>query len=208
MADMLLTDDPVIAADLSYLLQHDPVFSVYFPNGYAMERQRSLPDMAGLARVIIGQQVSTAAARSLWTKFTDKFDPYDTALILKASDDDLRGCGLSRQKIGYLRGLAQAIQDGSLQPATWADKDDETVTAEITALKGFGLWSAQMVLMFHLARPDIWPYGDLGIQVGLQTYLNLPERPDHKTTQAAYKHFKGRATSAALLLWSIKDGGI
>lgn len=205
---LLLTDDPVIAANINDFLADDSVFSVYFPKGFSMERERGLGGLAGLTRVIIGQQVSTAAARSLWTKFTDRFDPHDPVPVIGASDEALRACGLSRQKIGYLRGLAQSIHEGSLQPDSWSGKDDETVIAEITALKGFGLWSAQMVLMFHLARPDIWPYGDLGIQSGLQIYLDLPERPDHKATQAAYELFAGRATAASLLLWSIKDGGV
>lgn len=204
----LLTDDPVIARDIDGLLKDDPVFSACFPNDFIMERARGHDGMAGLIRIVIGQQVSTAAAKSLWAKFTDKLDPSDAAAILSCHDDELRACGLSRQKVGYVRGLAQAILEESLQPATWIDKDSDAVIKEITSLKGFGLWSAQMFLMFNLARPDIWPHGDLGIQNGVRLYLNLPNRPTEKETIAHGTLFKGRETAAALLLWSMKDGGI
>lgn len=204
----MLTDDPVIAAHIQELLRDDPVFSRAFPKCYRMERAKGEDGIAGLLRIVIGQQVSTAAARSLWGKFNDRFDPYDTAAILAAADEDLRACGLSRQKIGYIRGLASAIQNQDIVPESWYAKDSEAVIAEITALKGFGLWSAQMFLMFNLARPDIWPHGDLGIQSGVQLYLDLPTRPTEKETKTHGALFKGRETAAALLLWSLKDGGV
>ena len=205
---MLLTDDRVIRDHIAWYLQNDPVFKTFFPDGYAIERTRGEDGMAGLIRIVIGQQVSTAAARSLWQKFTARFDPHDPATILAAVDDDLRACGLSRQKVTYIRGLAQAIADKKLQPEMWDKKSSDSVIAEITALKGFGLWSAQMFLMFNLARHDVWPHGDLGIQAGLGHYLGLDVRPNEKETLAHAYLFKGRETVAALLLWSIKDGGV
>lgn len=207
-AQALLTDDPAIAADLEHLLKNDEIFAAYFPQGYAVKRLRGDAGMAGLIRIIIGQQVSTAAARSLWTKFTDRYDPDDPLSLIEAGDENLLACGLSRQKIAYIRGLARAMAEQTLRPDSWRDKDDAAVIAEITALKGFGLWSAQMALMFSLARRDIWPYGDLGIQNGLKIYLKRDIRPDLDEAKKAHKHFKSRGTAASLLLWSIKDGGI
>lgn len=201
----LLTDDPVIMKDLEWLCSHDIIFSSVFANSDIIEREKGLGGMPGLIRIVIGQQISTSAARSLWQKFTDKFDPNDTRSIIEANDNDLRSCGLSKQKIAYVKGLAESIENRELQPETWTEKDSETITKEITSLKGFGLWSAHMVLMFHLARPDIWPYGDLGIQNGLQIYLNLKERPKENDTKDKVALFKGRETAAALLLWKLTE---
>lgn len=204
----MLTDDPQIKSDIEWLLANDKVFKSSFPADYRIERSKGEEGMAGLIRIIVGQQVSTAAARSLWQKFTNAFDPLDTIAILNASDDDLRACGLSRQKVGYVRGLAEAIQNHDIVPSSWVEKESDVVIKEITALKGFGLWSAQMFLMFNLVRPDIWPHGDLGVQNGVQLYLNLPDRPTEKETLAHGALFQGRETAAALLLWSLKDGGV
>ncbi|PCI00336.1 MAG: hypothetical protein COB76_03780 [Alphaproteobacteria bacterium] len=204
----MLTDDPRIAGDIEWLLTNDSVFLKYFKSGFKLTRSRGEDGMAGLIRIVVGQQISTAAARSLWAKFTDKFDPLNPSDILNGSDDDLRSCGLSRQKVGYVRGLAQAILDRTIEPESWTDKDSATVIEEITALKGFGIWSAQMFLMFNLARPDVWPCGDLGVQNGLQIYLGLANRPTEKETKAKAALFTGRETAAALLLWSLKEGGV
>lgn len=204
----MLTNDPRIASDIQWLLQNDKFFKNHFPQDYSIERPRGEEGMAGLIRIVIGQQVSTAAAKSLWAKFTAQFDPNNPQPILNADDDSLRACGLSRQKISYVRGLAAAILDNTLQPETWDNKSSTDVIKDITALKGFGLWSAQMFLMFNLARPDIWPHGDLGIQIGVGKYLKMNNRPTEKETLAAGYYFKNRETAASLLLWSIKDGGV
>jgi DNA-3-methyladenine glycosylase II len=203
-----LTDDPRIASDLEWLFANDTFFKSHFPADYAIQRARGHANMAGLIRIVIGQQVSTKAADSLWLKFTTQFNPADPEPIMNVDDDVLRACGLSRQKVGYVKGLAAAIHDKKLQPETWNNKSSVDVTTDITALKGFGLWSAQMFLMFNLARPDIWPAGDLGIQIGTGLYFNLSERPTEKQTLEYGHHFAGRETAAALLIWSIKDGGI
>ena len=203
-----LTADPVIASDLRWLLDNDSFFKNHFASDYNPVRSRGHDGMAGLIRIVIGQQVSTKAAASLWQKFTDQFNPADPHPLIAAEDDVLRGCGLSRQKVGYVRGLAQAIAEKTLQPESWHNKSSDDVIAEITALKGFGLWSAQMFLMFNLARPDIWPHGDLGIQTGLGIYLGRDERPSEKETMGHRHLFEGRETAAALLLWGIKDGGV
>ena len=161
--------------------------------------------MDGLAHIVIGQQVSTAAAESMRQKFIRAFGFNNPLGILNAPDEDLRACGLSRQKITYLRGVAQAVLDKTIDIDSWAHKTTPDIIKEITALKGFGLWSAQMYLMFNLCRADVWPYGDLGIQKGLGIYFGLDERPTEKETQAAGVRFKGRETAAAILIWELKE---
>ena len=203
-----LTDNPTIKADLEWLLKNDQKFIQYFGDDFTIQRDKGEEGMAGLIRIVVGQQVSTSAAQSIWQKVISQFDPYDPAVFLEATEDDLRACGLSRPKIKYIKGLAQAITDKDIDIPSWNNKDTSQVTGEITFLKGFGLWSAHMFLMFNLARPDVWPCGDLGIQIGLQTYLGADDRPNEKETAAQAHLFKGRETAAALLLWSIKEGGV
>jgi DNA-3-methyladenine glycosylase II len=203
--DTIATHNPVIGDHIRSYIDKDSQFSRYFESVDQVDREIGQDGMAGLIKIILGQQVSTAAADSMWNKFIHHFDPKHPGPILKANDDTLKTCGFSRQKIGYLRGLAHAVNEGDLNIESWKDKDSQTVINEITALKGFGLWSAQMFLIFNLARHDVWPHGDLGIQIGLQTYLGEDTRPTEKETKDKAYLFEGMETAAALLLWRIKD---
>lgn len=193
-----------ILDDVDYLKANDAVFSRHFPSDYQVKRARGAADMAALIRIIIGQQISNAVANTLWLKLTNAIDPNEPDAYLLAEDEQLRSFGLSRQKIKYARGVAQAVKDQTIDIATWIEKDDATVIAEITALKGFGPWSAQMFMMFHLCHRHIWPAGDLGLQLGLQKYLDAPEKPNETETLALKSQFEGRETAAAFLLWALK----
>lgn len=165
------------------------------------------PGFAGLARIIAGQQLSTRAAATIWDRVLTACGEPEPESYLALPEDALRAAGLSRQKIGYIRGLAEAVLSGALRPQDFAAMDDAGVEAAITALKGFGPWSAQMALMFGLARPDVWPAGDLGIQTGMQRYLGLAARPGFEETRGHGDRFAPRRTAASLLLWSLKDAG-
>jgi DNA-3-methyladenine glycosylase II len=203
---MMLTEKNLdIKSHLESLIQSDNKFSQYFDHYKDVDRETGNDGMDGLVDIVIGQQVSTKAADSMRAKFRVKFGYNNPQGILNSSDDELRDCGLSRQKIGYIRGLAKAVVDKTTDTASWDTKSTSVIIDEITSLKGFGLWSAQMYLMFNLCREDVWPYGDLGIQKGLQIYWGLDEKPSEKETQSAGKLFKGRETAAALLLWQVKD---
>lgn len=201
----------LILGDVESLLKSDPVFHNHFSKDYRIDRSRGSADMAALIRIVVGQQISNKVATALWVKLTDDINPNDPDAFLSASDDQLRNYGLSRQKISYVRGVAQAVKNGSIDITSWIDKDDVTVTKEITALKGFGPWSAQMFMMFNLCHRHIWPVGDLGLQLGLQKYFNLDDRPDEKGALSMRDHFKGHETAAAFLLWDLKgsnSGGV
>lgn len=203
---MMLTEhNPKIKSDLIDSIQNDSVFSKYVSDYMQADRHKGRDGMDGLIDIMVGQQVSTKAADSMREKFHAKFGYSNPDFILKASDDDFRSCGLSRQKITYVRGLAEAMVKGRLDFSRWENESTDVVTNEIMALKGFGLWSAQMYLMFNLCRADVWPYGDLGIQKGLQIYMGLDEKLSESTTKAAGESFKGRETAASLLLWQIKE---
>ena len=195
----------IIMDDVAYLLAQDDVFRGAFPNGTKIKQSWGEPTMAGLIRIVIGQQISNKVAQTLWTKLTSEIDPNNPDDVLKVDDDQLKSYGLSRQKISYIRGLANAVKDGAINIITWAEMDSTDVEKEILNLKGFGPWSAQVFLLFHLCDRHIWPAGDLGIQIGLQYYLKLSDRPTEKETEAYGKNFKGRESAAALLLWELKS---
>ncbi len=194
-----------IKSDIVYLLQNDAVFK---------KAGIIAPDISGsgdrdifisLMQTIVGQQLSTKAANTIWQRVADGVGDITPKGFAKIDDDMLRGFGLSRQKISYIRGLCDAVVAGNFVPDSLYDLSDEDAIASIISLKGFGLWSAQMVLMFTLGRSDIWPAGDLGIREGVRIYHGLAERPDIATTDKLGDGFQGRRTAAALLLWRLKD---
>ena len=156
---------------------------------------------ATLMRTIVGQQVSVAAAASMWRKF-EAFAGTDLPpqRVLSAEFDELRACGLSRQKQGYLRSLCELVLSGALTfdalPA-----DDEEAIALLTRIKGIGRWSAEIYLLFAEGRPDIWPAGDLAVQAGLHKLLGLAERPSEKRTRELAESWRPHRGAAAIFTW-------
>lgn len=170
--------------------------------GYPEERRQDAPDYRQFLRIIAGQQLSVKAAATIFARLEDALGPEQTPDRLVAlSDERLRAIGFSRQKIGYARGLSQAVLDGRFDIEELADLPDEQVIERITALKGFGRWSAEMFLLFSLGRPDVWPADDLGIQAGVQGIKNLPNRPDRKRTEAIGKRWSPYRGAAAIFAW-------
>lgn len=195
---------PRIYDGLDYLLENDPVFSGLGVRPEDFQREYIGPGFPGLARIVIGQQVSTQAADSLWKRFEAGMPAITPNAVLILKPDDMRAMGLSHQKARYIRELAQAINDGRFDPLALDHLADEDVHDAIVELKGFGTWSAEIFLMFCLARPNIWPAGDLGLQEGLRCYLDLEERPDFARTKKEGARFEPYRTAASLLLWHLK----
>ncbi|MDT8449427.1 MAG: DNA-3-methyladenine glycosylase 2 family protein [Wenzhouxiangellaceae bacterium] len=172
--------------------------------GYPSERRAGRPNFEQLLRIIAGQQLSVRAAATI-------FDRLEKAMggkcvperLLLLSQTELRALGLSRQKIGYARGLAEAVMSGTLMPESLTELPDEQVVDRLTALKGFGRWSAEMFLLFSLGRPDVWPADDLGIQVGLQKLKNMRARPDRKKTDAVARRWRPYRGAAAIFVWHV-----
>ena len=156
---------------------------------------------ATLLRTIVGQQVSVAAAASMWRKLEDLIGAdMDPQALLAASFDDLRACELSRQKQGYARSLCELVAAGALDFAALPE-DDEAAIALLTQIKGIGRWSAEIYLLFAEGRPDIWPAGDLAVQASLHRLLSLPERPSEKETRALAEGWRPHRGAAAIFTW-------
>ena len=125
-----------------------------------------------LARSIVGQQISVKAAQSVWERLAAHLGEVSPASMSRVRMPALRGCGLSGQKAAYLKDLAAKFLDGTLDAMRWRALDDETLIAELTRVKGIGRWTAEMFLMFHLARPDVLPLADLGLQRAMRLHYN------------------------------------
>ncbi len=192
---------PHIREGLDYLLLKDRVFKKLDIAPDNLMWRYTAPGYESFVRIVIGQQVSTKAAASIWEKFQKELKTVTPARVLSMPDDDLRGLGLSGQKVKYIRGLSEAVQSKTFNPKALEKLPDEDVYEAITALKGFGRWSAEMYLMFSLARPDIWAPADLGIQNGLMIYHKRDARPSAVEALDMGKKFAPHRTAASILLW-------
>jgi len=168
--------------------------------GYPAPRLRER-GYATLLRTIVGQQVSVAAAASVWARLEALIGP-DVApeVLLAAEFDALRACGFSRQKQGYARSLCELVLAGELDLATLPEDDEEAI-ALLTRVKGIGRWSAEIYLLFAEGRPDIWPAGDLAVQAGLHRILGLSKRPSEKETRALGERWRPWRGAAAIFTW-------
>lgn len=117
-----------------------------------------------LARSIVGQQISVKAADSVWARFVDRVGEVTPQQLAQVGAEGLVGCGLSQRKIEYVSDLASHFLSGGMNPARWADLDDEAVIAELVGVRGIGRWTAEMFLIFNLMRPDVFPVDDIGLQ--------------------------------------------
>jgi DNA-3-methyladenine glycosylase II len=180
-----------------------------------IEREGSLDDSpdgrpdrsdhyGALVRAIVGQQLSVLAARAIYGRLTERFGGRTpTPLEILADDpDELRAAaGLSRAKVTYLRSLAEHVQSGELELERLSKLDDETVIAELVAVKGLGMWSAQMFLMFHLERPDVMPVGDLGIRRAMQLAYGMRDLPGPDEMHSISDAWSPHRTLACRYLW-------
>ena len=194
--------------DDEHLLGADKVLAKLMREGGPIDpetdRRGSRPDpFEALLRAIVGQQLSTKAARSIWERVlevvgTDTPSPDD---VLARSEEELRGAGLSRSKVGFMRDLAERVRDGRLDLAATKMLADEDVVAELIEVKGIGRWTAEMFLMFHLARPDVVSAGDLGIRRAIQIAYGLEELPGPEEMERIAEPWRPHRTLACLYLW-------
>lgn len=168
--------------------------------GYPEPRIRD-PGYETLLRTIVGQQVSVAAAASIWRKLEVAVGAgLAPEALLDASDEALRSAGLSRQKASYARSLAEELTSGRLDLHALPDDDEQAITA-LTAIRGIGRWSAEIYLLFAEGRSDIWPAGDLAVQIALGKLKGLESRPSEKLTRTLAEGWSPHRGAAAIFLW-------
>ncbi|MBC2663967.1 DNA-3-methyladenine glycosylase 2 family protein [Novosphingobium flavum] len=190
---------------LDSLAGREPAFALALDKvGYPAPRLRERGH-ATLLRTIVGQQVSVAAASSMWRRVEALAGPdIDPAILLASDFDTLRGCGLSRQKQGYVRSLCEMVSAGELDFSA-LPADDEEAIALLTRIKGIGRWSAEIYLLFAEGRADVWPAGDLGVQAGLHKVLGLEARPSEKETRTLGEGWRPHRGAAAIFTWHCYD---
>jgi DNA-3-methyladenine glycosylase II len=192
------------------LAKSDPVMAELVAEHGMMNLERRLRERgqvrdpwAVLVSAVVGQQLSTKAAATIRGRL---MEPYDgrmptPAELLEADEKDLRAAGLSGRKVEYLRDLARHVAEGELELDSLATMSDEEVIEEITAVRGFGRWTAEMFLIFQLGRPDVLPVGDLGIRRAAQVAYGLDELPDPAQLERIAEPWRPQRTLACLYLW-------
>ena len=156
----------------------------------------------GLARVIVGQQLSIASARAIWQRLEARVRPFTTESLLATPDKDLRLAGLSAGKIATLRGVAESVTNGSLDLDALKRAREGLIHAKLTALKGIGPWTADIYILFCLARADAWSPGDLALQVAVRDAFALEARPDQALMIEIAEAWRPWRAVAARMLWS------
>jgi DNA-3-methyladenine glycosylase II len=188
------------------LMRRDPVLGAVIkrigPCGLA-DRQRK-DHLTALIGAIVSQQLSTKAAATIFGRFAALFpgaEISNAAAIDAISSEQLRSVGLSGQKVGYLRDLCARIADGRLRLDELESLPDDQVIERLTAVKGFGRWTAEMFLMFRLHRPDVLPVDDLGIVKAVQNVYRLRKRPDAKRIVKIGEAWRPYRSVASWYLW-------
>jgi DNA-3-methyladenine glycosylase II len=195
-----LTSDQ-LRASLDALAAIEPAFAAGLGRvGYPEPRIRDRGYQT-LLRTIVGQQVSVAAASSIWAKLEAAIGAgLDPAAMAAAPEELLRSAGLSRQKIAYAKSLAEEVASGLLDLDRLPEDDEEAIAA-LVRIKGIGRWSAEIYLLFAEGRGDIWPAGDLAVQIEVGRLLGLPERPGEKATRSLAEPWRPHRGAAAIFAW-------
>jgi DNA-3-methyladenine glycosylase II len=172
--------------------------------------RRRVPAIAGdpfvaLLRSIVGQQLSTASAEAIFGRFVALAGDgtLTPTVVLAATDDDLRTVGLSRRKVECVRDLAARVEDGRLDLPALSRLGDDEVVATISAVRGLGRWSAELFLLFHLGRPDVFPAGDLVLRHGVRTLDGLELTPTEPEARERAERWRPHRSLAAMYLWEL-----
>ena len=179
----------------------EPAFAGVIEKHGMPEPRSSERGVQTLLRTIVGQQVSVAAARSMWAKLEAAFGtPPDLHRLLAASDEELRAAGMSRQKSGYIRSLAELVISGELDLENLPEDDEEAI-ALLTRIKGIGRWSAEIYLLFAEGRADVFPAGDLAVMVEIGRLMGLADKPSEKQLREMAEAWRPYRGAAAVLAW-------
>ena len=158
-----------------------------------------------LARSIVGQQISVKAADAVWARFSAAVGQVSPDEVLRAGAAGLGECGLSRRKLEYLLDLAGHFASGRVDATRWPHLSDAEVIAELTAVRGIGRWTAEMFLIFHLLRPDVFPLDDIGLQRAVFDHYFAGEKQTPKVLAAFGERWKPWRTVATWYLWRSLD---
>lgn len=200
---MILLDAENLTVQLDALRAMDPAFAAALAQTGPPPLRRWPAGFATLVDIILGQQISTAAARTLRARLVAEFDALTPEALTLADPERLRRCGLSRQKIAYIHDLSRRVCDRQLDLDKLALVDDDMAIAQLTAVKGLGRWSAEIYLLFALGRCDVWPAEDLALQVAVQHLRLLPDRPNGRQCRILAEGWRPQRSAAACFCWHL-----
>jgi DNA-3-methyladenine glycosylase II len=197
---------------MEHLMAADPVMAGIVDRVGPLDleaRRRGRPEdsYGALVRSITGQQLSVKAARTIYGRVADLYGGRTPtpAELIATDPEDLRAAGLSYAKAAYLRDLAERVEDGRLELERFPEMDDAAVSAELTAIKGVGQWTADVFMMFHLGRPDVLPVGDLGIRNAARIEYGLRKLPSPDRLKRLARPWRPHRTLACVYLWESLD---
>jgi DNA-3-methyladenine glycosylase II len=191
-----------IAAGLEVLIAADPRLAKVAAVAGALPLRRRPGGFAGLAGIVVSQQLSIASASAIWSRLAAAYDPLTPQSLIKARADRLGRLGLSRGKIRALKEIARALVAGVLDCEALPDMPADAAHKALCAIHGIGPWTADIYLLFCLGHPDAWPAGDLALQEGARLAFGLPERPNPKEITVLAEPWRPWRGVAARLLWA------
>ncbi len=205
---MSLMDPKTLSAGLKHLKGDEKLCAVILRHPDP-EIGREGTVFEALCRAIVYQQLSGKAAATIYGRFALLFPKKvpTPKLLLKRERESLRAAGLSNQKTDYLYDLSRKFDEGFITPEKFPDMTDEEIREHLVAVKGIGVWTADMFLMFTLGRPNVLPTLDLGIKKGFQKLYGLKSLPDDKKMQKLAKSWHPYCTIASWYLWRLADEG-
>ena len=203
----LIADEIVLNEAAERLRAKDPeIVEALIAIGGPPPLRRREPGFAGLAAIIVSQQVSTASANAIFGRLASRIVPLEAVRLAEAGDDDLRACGLSAPKIRALRSAARAVAEGGLDLAGLAALDAAEAHNALVSVKGIGPWTADIFLLFCLGHPDAFPAGDLALQEAVKLALGLKRRPDSARLERIAERWRPWRGVAARMLWAYYRG--
>jgi DNA-3-methyladenine glycosylase II len=197
-----IDSDADIATGLARLTAADPRFEKIAAIAGPIPLRRRPGGFAGLAAIVMSQQLSTASAAAIWGRLSAAFDPFDPRIVRRARAEKLKRIGLSAPKIRTLRAIAKAIEDGALDFGALTTMPADEAHAHLTAVHGIGPWTADIYLLFCLGHPDAWPAGDLALQEAARIAFGLKLRPTAKEMVPLAEHWRPWRGIAARVLWA------
>jgi DNA-3-methyladenine glycosylase II len=187
---------------LAALIKIDPRWEAALGAAGRPALRRRADGFAGLAQIVVSQQLSTASAKAIWERFAAALDPVSAEAVRRARTPKLARAGLSAPKIRTLRAIARAIHQGELDLTALAELSADEAHRRLTAIHGIGPWTADIYLLFCLGHADAWPAGDLALQEAMRLLFALPERPSSREMGPLAEAWRPWRGAAACMLWT------
>ena len=190
--------------EINYLKAACPKLATVIDRAGMLRRKVEPEVFKALISSIVSQQISVSAALTVFSRLEELVGEMNADAILAKTDDEIKGCGLSYRKVGYIKGICEAVKSGELDLDSLGELSDEEVIAELVKLPGIGVWSAEMFLIFSLLRPDVLSYGDLVIRKGIMKLYDLDDisKQDFEVYRKMYSPY---GTVASIYLWDLAN---